>query len=71
MFYLFFATSGMGFIVGGRFVLSLPTFKTTKSDNFSQKLFFLDSYWGIFYLVATEEISTVHLKYKGITLNKD
>jgi hypothetical protein len=41
MFYLFFATSGMGFIVGGRFVLSLPTFKTTKSDNFSQKLFFL------------------------------
>jgi hypothetical protein len=61
------------------------SFKTTKSDNSYQKIFFLVwlalgffigslvyySYWGIFYLVATEEISTVHLKYKGITLNKD
>ena len=61
------------------------SFKTSKSVNSYQKVFFLVwlamgffigsllyySYWGIFYLVATEEISTVHLKYQGITLNKD
>ena len=64
--------------------LIYESFKTSKNVDFHQKLFFIIwlvmgfflgsllyySYWGIFYLVATEEISNVRLKYKSTTLNK-